>query len=373
MKVLHVVWSLHFGGIEKLVFDLMKFQKDQNNLDASLLVGQREGEFVTLFEQHALKTYNLGLKSGLDWRLKKLKEALNIMRSYDVIHFHSFNPLMALAAIKSKKKIMYTIHGGFGFGRKRRFNDRILELLKIQFLKCEVDLISSNSNFTKSIAISRFGLHNHSNLFVIYNGIDIQQKRDDARKQKVDPELKLDLATKFVIGTVGRFAGFKRIDRLIKAFAKMRNKENCRLLLVGNGPLRKDLESLVEKEGVANLTRFTSYQENVSPFQDIMDVCVYPSKNEPFGLVAVESLALGKMVLVFDDGGGLNEVVGRYSEKMIVSTVEELGHRLDSLYENRKEVNQDSKAVKKYAEQFAIEKMGNAFSEAYESVMRNGK
>ena len=62
------------------------------------------------------------------------------------------------------------------------------------------------------------------------------------------------LLSKFIVGTSSRFIRLKRIELLIKGFAKFQEKvEDCKLILVGDGPMRKELEMLVKKYSIKNI------------------------------------------------------------------------------------------------------------------------
>ena len=62
---------------------------------------------------------------------------------------------------------------------------------------------------------------------------------------------------------------------------------------------RPQLEALVGQLGLRDATHFTGFRQDARACQSFMNVCVFPSQNEPFGLVAVETLALGKPTIVF--------------------------------------------------------------------------
>jgi glycosyltransferase involved in cell wall biosynthesis len=70
-----------------------------------------------------------------------------------------------------------------------------------------------------------------------------------------------------------------------------------RVLIVGDGPLRKDLEAQAERLGVAHAVRFVGYQDDVVSAYAAMDVFVLPSRDEGFGLVFLEAMAMGVAVV----------------------------------------------------------------------------
>jgi glycosyltransferase involved in cell wall biosynthesis len=69
------------------------------------------------------------------------------------------------------------------------------------------------------------------------------------------------------------------------------------VLIVGDGPLRPDLQALAERLGVAHAVRFAGYQDDVVSAYAAMDVFVLPSRDEGFGLVFLEAMAMGVPVV----------------------------------------------------------------------------
>jgi glycosyltransferase involved in cell wall biosynthesis len=105
----------------------------------------------------------------------------------------------------------------------------------------------------------------------------------------------------------GRFSREKGVALLIAAFAKIRSQlPTARLRLVGDGPLRRELRSLTALLGVADSVEFTGWSKYNRVHESFRDgwACVCPSLwAEPFGLAAVESIAMGIPVIASDSGG----------------------------------------------------------------------
>ncbi len=364
IRVAQVIWSGNFGGIEKLAFDLCAAQKRNSAIEAELIIGKREGPYIDKVSALKIPFHFADLKSGFDFSFSKFKMLKNIFKKFDIIHLHFFNPVIAYAAVASGKKIVYTEHGNFGFGRKKKMSDRFNYFFLKKFLNKHVSYVSFNSEFTAKIARKRYGLTNTKSK-VVYNGIEISKKNSS---KEVDPQLKNKLEGKFIVGTSSRFAGFKRIDRLISAFAEFHKDKNALLLLVGEGVMRKELEQLCFKLKVADKTIFTGYRKEVRSLQDAMDVCVFPSENEPFGLVAIEALALGKPVIVFSDGGGIAETVSKISPADVIDNEDALVTRLNYYFNHRDEIENAKEQRMAFAAKFDIRIMEEKFFEIYKEI-----
>lgn len=146
---------------------------------------------------------------------------------------------------------------------------------------------------------------------VIPCGVDIQNfkifPRSVARQQ-----LGLALNQKIIL-YVGRFDPRKGIDTLLQAIdsPQLREQQNLQVLLVGGGSSQFDLEEqqrlkqLVRGKGLSTQITFVGSvdHEHLAQYYTAADVCVIPSHYEPFGLVAVESMACYTPVVASDVGG----------------------------------------------------------------------
>ena len=369
--VLHIMWSLDFGGIERLVLDLCKEQR-KNGMEAQVLVGRATGRLAEQFADERISVIDANLKNGFDMGRSGKTKILESMGKADIIHIHAFSPVFSKMAVKSGTPIVFTDHGNYGLGRKRTWRDHVKFAMQSRFFKKHVNFMTFNSHYTKGLAKGNFKIDGIQNK-VVYNGINLEKYED--RTGAIEVDIPAHLQDKFIIGTTSRFAGFKRIDRLIEAFALLPECEDCCLLLVGDGPLRSSYEDLVKTLGIEEQVYFTGFQSNVRDYQMAMDVCVFPSCGEPFGLVAVETLALGKPTLVMRDGGGIVEVVEPVEPDNIVDGVQGLASRLAVL---KKEWSagflENSKYIdvrRERAQRFKISHMTSEFSDVYSQCLQS--
>lgn len=111
-----------------------------------------------------------------------------------------------------------------------------------------------------------------------------------------------------VVLHISNFRPVKRITDIIRAFARIREKMRARLLLVGDGPDRAPAEDLARQLGILGSTAFLGQHTSTECFYSIADVFLLASKDEAFGLAALEAMSAEVSVVAYS-GGGLNEVV----------------------------------------------------------------
>jgi glycosyltransferase involved in cell wall biosynthesis len=366
-KVLHVVNAGDIGGVQRLVLDLVSVQRADPTLEVALLFLQSSaGPFAEKYAALGVPIHSLGLSSGRDLAPATYRNAVAILRRFDIVHVHVFHVLLGMAATAAGSRVVYTMHGVLGHGRRMGFTERLADRYLRHFLRRRVGLVTYNSQATEALARRRYRL-GQANGAVVYNGIVLPSATVPSPP---DAAVAAVLAGRFVVGTSTRFAEFKRIDRLIDGFAMLaRRHPESRLLLVGDGALRPELEAQVARLGIGAQVIFTGFQTDVSAYQGAMSVCVFPSVAEPFGLVAIEALALGKPVIVFADGGGMVEVVAACAAADVVADVEELATRLAYYATHPGEIGAGAAIRRDHARRFDIAVTAAAFRNHYRALI----
>lgn len=359
MKIIHYIGSLGFGGIERLVYDLVYQQNKRKGIETAIGVGDLEGEYKNQFKNLNTQLIDFNLNSGFDFNPIKILKISRHFKAFDVLHLHGFHLSIALAALCSRTKIIYTEHGNFGFGRQIKTTDKLSFFLRKLFFKYTEIAICCNSNFTINYIESKF--YNGNRLKLVYNGSNLM----NAINENLKRELQKKYQDKFIIGTSSRLAGFKKISRLISVFSEyiIINPDSV-LIVVGEGIERQNLENQVLELKLEKHVVFEGYQSEVATYQSVFDVCVFPSLNEPFGLVAVECYSKKKPVLVFNDGGGITEIVNRFEPKDVCLNNEVMINRLNHYMDN------DFKWENRHINQlefFSLERMEQDYYNQYQN------
>lgn len=112
-----------------------------------------------------------------------------------------------------------------------------------------------------------------------------------------------------VIVTAARLAKQKQLDSLLRAFAQVVNIMPARLLILGEGPLRGELEELSRELGIANAVWMPGYDSNPYRYMAQCDVFVLASAWEGCPVALQEAMACGAAVVVTDAPGGMKDIV----------------------------------------------------------------
>ncbi|WP_181855219.1 glycosyltransferase family 4 protein [Winogradskyella sp. KYW1333] len=353
--------SLGFGGIERLVYDLVSEQKIYSEIKPSVGIAKLKGEFKTEFDALDVPLINLNLNSGYDFNPLKINRIRKVFKQQDIVHLHGFHLSVAVAALLSRTKLIYTEHGNFGFGRNHTRSDKFSFLFRRLFFRWSSVNICCNSNFTKWYLKKHF--YDGPRSITVHNGVSFNKKI----KSGIVDVLKSEYSDSFVIGTTTRLAGFKRIDRLIEVFAAfLKVHKNAILMIVGDGPKKEQLMEKTNALNIASKVVFEGFQQEVTSYQSFFDVAIFPSQNEPFGLVAVECLKLQKPVLVFKDGGGICEIIDRFTPEDVCEDYNVMLDRLLYYSKNKYEWSDEKSAELDY---FSVSRMERMYFNQYKSIL----
>jgi len=169
-------------------------------------------------------------------------------------------------------------------------------------------------------------------LIRIPNGVDIQRFRPVNREQKrkirtnmgVNPDEK-------VILFVGRLELKKRVDFLLKAWEKVQaaRNGNDRLLIVGDGSLRPELEKLRDEMENRKTVIFYGESENITPIMQVADIFVLPSVSEGLANVFLESMASALPVIATNTNG--NAEILKHHENALLFQEEDIHELSDTI------------------------------------------
>ncbi len=142
---------------------------------------------------------------------------------------------------------------------------------------------------------------------------------DRARRAGTD-----ETSQPLVIGFAGKLLHIKGVDELIEAVSRLALDRPWELWLIGDGPLRPELETLVSERGLNDRVRFLGFKNTheIPPLMACIDIMVMPSRVEPRGLVAIEAMVSGAATIVSSATGlwGSGDVVQHGETGLVYAT-----------------------------------------------------
>ncbi len=218
--------------------------------------------------------------------IKYIKVAYKIIKEgkYDIVHAHvgmmSVFVFLAAKLAGVKCRILHAHGTKYNQDNGKFFNSIIVSILK----KASVFLATDYVACSKSAANYLFGNRiAEEKAVIVSNGIDLNKftfKSIENRRYKV-------------IGYVARFDEVKNHKFLIDVFYELKkSRDDVKLLFVGGGDY-KDILKYAKKKKVENYLTILPPQLNINEIYNKMNVFAFPSKNEGFGIVAIEAQACG--------------------------------------------------------------------------------
>lgn len=161
--------------------------------------------------------------------------------------------------------------------------------------------IIANSQFTAS----SFSETVRPKVTVVHNGIDCQGYQASAAKANPSavPEVS---ASDFVIGCISQLIPLKNIELAIRTMACLAQKSlPMKMLIIGDGPLRPQLERHTRQLNLSKYITFVPYRQNILDYTSRFDVYLHTCPTEGFGRIFLEIMALGKPVVAPASGAAL--------------------------------------------------------------------
>lgn len=174
-----------------------------------------------------------------------------------------------------------------------------------------------------------------------------------------------------VVGSTGRLEKVKRFDLLIQGFSSFLVRcPRARLLLVGEGGLRQELEQCAYSAGVSNAVTLTGFRTDIPRLLAAMDIYVQSSANEGLSLSILEAMAAGKPVVITDVGGA-RELVEHGKTGILIppGSASAIATALLSLTEDPTGMATLARSGRDYIiHEFGLEKMMNSYGKLYENL-----
>jgi glycosyltransferase involved in cell wall biosynthesis len=182
--------------------------------------------------------------------------------------------------------------------------------------KATVDgIVGVSSEITKILE----GRYPSADVRCITNGIDLARVVPTSERSAMRAQLAM-APDAFLVGTVGRLMPIKGFEYLIEAFAqfrRQRDRQESKLVIVGDGPLRAALEQCAERQGLLRQVEFLGMRTDVYNLMKAFDAFVLPSLHEGVPMVLLEAMALG-VPIVASGVGGIPEILEDKREALLV-------------------------------------------------------
>jgi len=302
LKIMHLINDLGCGGAQKVILNLVRGIDRESFLPIVGIWGKKWGdEMIQYLIQSNVEVVDFQAQSKFDPKaLSSLYRYLS-RNSIDILHTHLFlMHIMGRIAGKCARvpRIVSTHHNLLQSNHKV---SRLFEKLTspLSDVTTSVSRAAQESYFSTSEEFSVEALRSGQKHFTIYNSVnteDINRAVGNTDIRQVRGEL--GLKDEFVFACVGRLHPSKGHKYLIEAVDHLRDTHPfIRILIVGDGPLQKELIEEAQVRGLHEQINFIGYRNDVYRILAAGNALVQPSIFEGFGLASAEAMACGLPVI----------------------------------------------------------------------------
>ena len=369
LNVVHIVEDLKIGGLEKVIATIAT-GLDKENFNVMVWCLSKGGQIYDELKTAGIAVETLNMKS---WRnpLFLLSLALKFRRSkVDIVHAHGYTAttIGRLAAfLAGVKVILAHIHSTYyDFTGKQFFIEKLFSFFTDKIICC--------SEAVAEFAERDEGI-NRNKIKVVYNGIDVDRF---AMVSTVKSEQK----NRFTVGCVASLVEHKGHKYLLGAAKQVLKvlPDRVRFMLVGDGPLRKELESYCRELGISDSVGFIGSVNNVEAFIGTFDISVLvSSRREGLGIALIEAMACG-IPVIGTRIGGIPEIIEDKRNGLLVEPNDEraISEAIISMCNNWKNARKMGEAAKvtvneKFSKAVMLRALKTLYLELYDGKSRKKK
>lgn len=368
-KILYLVTQSEWGGAQRYVWDLAQSLKE--DFDISVVFGGTEklkdvlGDIRSVTLKYLVREINpvKDIMAFFEIRnlLKKIKP--------QILHLNSTKAglLGALASIGLGIKVVYTVHGWV-------FLEPLPAWKKLFYILCEK--ISCKLRHAtillsqKELEVAKLYKLNYGKTEIINHGINPPAflSKEEARN-KINESLQKNISAKLWIGTVANLYGTKDVPNLIKALKN--TKEDYAAVIIGDGPERANIESLIKKTNTSERIFLLGKTQSAENLLKAFDLFVLPSAKEGFPYAILEAMAAG-LPIVATSVGAIPEMIEDGKSGLIVppKNPEALKIAIESLLNNETLRSSLGKSAEiEFNQKFSKEKMISEVRNLYEYLL----
>ena len=363
MKILHIDSEKYWRGGQQQVFYLHEgLVKRGIN---SLLVCDKDSELKKRCMEKNLPYHEINILGELDFlsaiKISRICKSNNI----DIIQAHSAHSQTIAIFVKflvSKLKLIAVRRVDFHINKNM--------LSKLKYGTKKIDRIVCISEFIKKVLLED-GV-NKNKLITIRSGTNVN-KFDDVNVDKIFQNSLKQNPNTILIGTIAAFAGHKDFPNLLKAFKLIKEKmPNTKLCIVGDGPLKYDIENLAKELSIYDDIIFAGFQSEIGKYLKTFDIFVLASKKEGLGTSIIDAMSVG-LPIVATNTGGIPELIKSYHNGILVEPKDpdQLSSAVIEAISNNELRLKISENAKKDSANFSIEKNIDKYIELYNELQMN--
>lgn len=355
LRVVHLLPNLSIGGMERLLVEMLRHTNRDWVSPRVLCTGER-GELADEAERLGVPVDALGRPPGRNYRLIVTLARWFRAAGTDIVHTHGpyahFYGALA-ARLSGGRPLVHTKHGFlWPWTRRRHWQTRLAGLLSTRVVAVSRDLAEQ--------VRQREGIRN-GRLEVLYNGIDTRQFEPRGDYFSDPPTAVM----------VARFSDEKDFETLLRATQHVRQQRpDFRLTLIGDGPLRQEMQTLATQLAVEQAVEFLGNRHDVPAQLAAASMFILSTRTEGLSISLLEAMAAGLPVVATAVGGNPEVIVeGQTGFLVPRGSAEKLAEKIVWLLDHPREAQAMGRAGRERVEtHFDVRQTVRAYQRLYYEV-----
>lgn len=307
-RVLFFVPFFFGRGPERVMVNLARGMREKG-LEVDFLVGRADVPFVEELGKSG-RVIELGCSRTI-LCLPGLIRYMKQEKPYFVISALEGPNIIVLISrffTNPRPKVIITVHSVLSKALKEKnfmYSLVILPLIRLFYPLADA-IVAVSEGVSKEL--NRLAGIKEEKISVIYNPVITPELFEKAKEEVSHPWFNQKNFP--VVVSVGRLTPAKDFSTLMRAFSIVKGEIEAKLIIIGDGEDKENLESLVKKLGLENDVEFTGFISNPYKYIKRSSLFVLSSKYEALPTVLIEAMALGIPVVATDCPGGVKEILG---------------------------------------------------------------
>jgi glycosyltransferase involved in cell wall biosynthesis len=316
LRVAQVITGLVLGGGGQVMWTIARnFDRSQFEIDVFCIIGG--GELVADIEGLGVPVRIIPAYDGASvfrYRPGGVLELARALRAgnYDLVHTHLFQADLiggVAARLAGIRRVVKSLHN-MGAWKKP------YHLVGERLFAGRAERVICCSHYLSETAIRQEHL-DPARVVTIHHGVDVARFQPRIDRGAYRESLGLDPSAR-VIGTIGRPIREKGHKYLLEAVPAIRAAHpDVQILIVGEGPLRPELETWARAHGLETVVRFAGARADIPELLGVMDVFAFPSVMEGLGIAVLEAMA-SRVPVITSDIQPLSEIVRNGENGLLV-------------------------------------------------------
>jgi glycosyltransferase involved in cell wall biosynthesis len=379
IKILYIIGTLDIGGTEKQLVELIK-RLDKNRFNIAVCCLSQSGPLISSVHSEGIPVEVIGFRGFRHSEKGYLRNLPRIISLFvqltryikkeqpHILHGFLFWAYILGTYAAKLAGVSHIISSRRGLGMFKQDKRHYLFLEKVANHLTEIIIANSEAVRRDTIQQEKVPA---SKIMMVYNGID-------TALYEIPPDQKLRAALNIgekskIVSIIANFIHYKGHGFFLHACSEVRKKlSDVKFMLIGDGPLKKDMKELAEDLNIEKDVLFLGSRKDIPALLSITDIVVLSSLEEGFSNAILEAMAAGKPVIATHVGGNPEAILqGETGLLVLPKNSDTLAGAMIQLLENPDIAVKMGKAGRERVKQeFSMDRMVQSIEQIYEKVMQ---